>query len=222
MAPLSFKSNGSMLLCSAVGYSNSDPEHSSEIFTLIATDSNVPFKIHESFLRPVSPTVATMCDGERTIHFKEDVLESTLFAFVHWAHTKDYPDRRPTAGDTQSTSEWDSGNDNFATHVLQWHLTVYMFGGRYDIRGLQDLAKVKLFDHLQSIEELTEKYLGRAVIDLLDRSFMVLPESDPILPHLASYASLNIEYLKLYKKRFGRLLGVADGALARRLFPIHQ
>ncbi|KAH0534005.1 hypothetical protein FGG08_007390 [Glutinoglossum americanum] len=205
---------------------------SSDTFTLRATNSDTPFKIHEALLRSTSPVLAKMCEGEfregreRTIHFKEHVLESTLIAFIQWAYTKDYPNQpldisNPTASGVTNSHARTEVRENSITeelvHPLLWHILLYDFGHRYFVPSLQALAKRKITTQLQAIQNLREGHEREAVLDLLEYAFGNLADSDPILPWLAMVASWKLEELKQCNIRFDELLSGSGGAFARHL-----
>jgi hypothetical protein len=83
---------------------------------------------------------------------------------------------------------------------LRRHFTIYVFGDCYMIYDLKDLSKEKLATLLKGIPESMRIDQEEAMIDFLDLCLGSLPESDPLFPWLARFASWGTDVLRKYNK----------------------
>jgi hypothetical protein len=100
-------------------------------------------------------------------------------------------------------------------YPLFLHIQLYVFANVYLIDSLKNLSQQKIIDYLKKIENSSSKSTyTNAIFDLLDCAFLYLPDSDPLLDWLASYASWNLTGLRQESERLENLLRKGNGKFA--------
>ncbi|OJJ43189.1 hypothetical protein ASPZODRAFT_48236, partial [Penicilliopsis zonata CBS 506.65] len=206
---------------------------SSETIALRTEDSSCRYNIHEDLLRSKCQSIGAalkggFVEGQQRVYTCKDASDGTLIRFIEWAYRGDYAESVGTAEPKQAQPEEDgleSSTDETAiiddiddgNCPLLVHLALYIFGDKYLVADLKQIALKKLRDCLKQMDMPKTLNNRLAVIKTLRVAFTNLPHTDPLLAWLAQYAAYALHKLSctaLYRL-LGELPDLASRVIAR-------
>ena len=154
-------------------------------------------EIHKKLLASISPELNKhvnndMKEGVEGIIRLPDEGEEVLTLFTEWAYTGDYA-RKHDATLAIVVDSIEPEQDPWP--CLRKHLQLCVFGDKFNIPILKQLAESKFHAGINRIEPSSERDTTGLVM-VIGHAYDNLPSSDPMLKFLARYASWKLELLR--------------------------
>ena len=150
-------------------------------------------EMHKKLLASISPELNKhvnndMREGiEGIMHLPEEG-EEIVTLFIEWAYTGDYTHKGGTPSGFLGLNQDPWSN-------LHKHLQLCVFGDKFNIPILKQLAESKFHTEINPLEPQSERDAA-GLLMVIGYAYDNLPSSDPTLKFLAQYASWKMELLR--------------------------
>ena len=150
-------------------------------------------EMHKKLLASISPELNKhvnndMREGiEGIMHLPEEG-EEIVTLFIEWAYTGDYTHKGGTPSGFLGLNQDPWSN-------LHKHLQLCVFGDKFNIPILKQLAESKFHTEINPLEPQSERDAA-GLLMVIGYAYDNIPSSDPILKFLAQYASWKMELLR--------------------------